>query len=332
METLIITQTEVRELLPMNDCIRVVREALAGLARDEAIQPLRSIMWLPGRVGAIGMMPGYSGTIDTLGIKTVTVFPGNAGTEFDSHQGSVMLFDGANGRLTAVIDATEITTIRTAAASAVATDLLANPASSVLAIIGSGVQAASHLEAIPHVRPIREVRVWSRQLANAERFAASAETGVENLRTVPTVAEAVAGADIVCTTTASADPVLPGNLLESGMHINAVGSSVSVARELDTEAVARSRLFVDRREPTINEAGDYLMAKEEGAIDEGHIVAEIGELLIGTAEGRKQADEITLFKSLGLAVEDIAAGNLVYENALASGAGTSLQFGGARHP
>ena len=331
METLIISQREVRELLPMSECIEAVREALAALARGEGIQPLRPVMWMPERVGALGMMPGYLGTTNTVGIKTVTVFPGNSGTEFDSHQGTVMLFDGENGRLKAVIDATEITAIRTAAASAVATDLLARPDASVVAILGSGVQAGSHTEAMANVRSVRELRVWSRNPENATRLVDSRASAGVSMSVAPTVAQAVAGADIVCTTTASPDPVLPGALLEPGMHVNAVGSSVPFARELDGEAVARSRLFVDRRESTINEAGDYLMAKEEGKVDETDIVAEIGELLIGASQGRRSAGEITLFKSLGLAVEDIAAGDVVYRNALASGAGTALHLGGTRH-
>ncbi len=331
METLFIGQGEVRELLPMPGCIKVMREALAALARGEGIQPLRSVMWLPQRSGALGIMPGYLAGIDTLGIKTVTVFPGNAGTEFDSHQGTVMLFDATNGRLKAVIDATEITAIRTAAVSAVATDLLAREDASVMAILGSGVQAGAHLDAIPLVRPIGEVRVWSRQGVNARQLADSKATRDLAVRAVPTVAEAVAGAAVVCTTTASTDPILQGSLLEPGMHINAVGSSVPFARELDAEAVARSRLFVDRRESTISEAGDFLMARAEGVVDEADILAEIGELLIGDADGRRGSDDITLFKSLGLAVEDIAAGGLVYQNAIDSGAGTSLDLGGARH-
>ncbi len=331
METLVINQQEVRELLPMAACIRAVREALAGLARGEGIQPLRPIMWLPDQLGALGMMPGYLRSIDTVGIKTITVYPGNAGTEYDSHQGSVMLFEGTNGRLKAVIDATEITAIRTAAASAVATDVLARPGESVLAMIGSGVQAATHIEAMAEVRPIREVRVWSRNPGNAERLAHAAASDDRRVLAVATVAQAVEGADLVCTTTSSPDPVLPGALLEPGMHINAVGASVPSARELDGEAVARSRLFVDRRESALAEAGDFLLAEHEGVVDAGHIRAELGEVLIGSAEGRRDEREITLFKSLGLAVEDIAAGDLVYRNALAAGLGTGLELGGRRH-
>ncbi|MBT8215920.1 MAG: ornithine cyclodeaminase family protein [Acidimicrobiia bacterium] len=313
----------------MDECIEAVRSALTELAGGEAIQPLRPVVWLPE--GALGMMPGYLPSIDTIGIKTITVFPGNAGTPYDSHQGTVMLFDGEFGRLTAVIDATEITAIRTAAASAVATDALARPDASVLAILGSGVQAGTHLDAMAAVRPVTEVRIWSRSPANAVRLAAStARDGVE-VRAVSTVAEAVGGADLVCTTTASHEPVLPGFLLEAGMHINAVGASIPTARELDGEALARSRLFVDRRESALNEAGDFLLARQEGHVSDADIVAEVGEVLAGSASGRQTDEEITLFKSLGLAVEDIAAGDLVFRKALAANVGVSLELGGARH-
>jgi ornithine cyclodeaminase len=331
MTTLVITQEEVRRLLPMKDCIGAIRTALAELAGGTAIQPLRPVMWLPDRIGALGMMPGYLASIDTIGIKTITVFPGNAATPYDSHQGSVMLFDGRHGRLRAIIDATEITAMRTAAASAVATDLLARPDASSLAILGSGVQAGSHLDAMAAVRPIRTVRVWSRTAEHASRFVTARRSDEFDIAVRDSVTDAVAGADIVCTTTASLEPFLLGEMLERGMHINAVGASVPTARELDGTAVARARLFVDRRESALNEAGDFLLARAEGHVDDHHIQAEIGELLAGAAEGRRDDDEITLFKSLGLAVEDIAAGDLVYRNALAAGAGTGLELGGTRH-
>jgi ornithine cyclodeaminase len=278
------------------------------------------------------MMPGYLNSIDTIGIKTVTVFPGNAGTEYDSHQGTVMLFDAANGRLKAVVDATEITAVRTAAASAVATDLLSRPDSNILAILGSGVQASSHLDAIPLVRPIAETRIWSRNRDSADRLAGSrGSAGHASVRVVESVAEALDGADIVCTTTASRDPILPGSLLEPGMHVNAVGSSVPFARELDSEALARSRIFVDRAESTVNESGDFLMARADGAVTDADIVAEIGELVIGARSGRGDDEEITLFISLGLAVEDVATADLIYQKAMKEGVGTSLVIGGARH-
>lgn len=329
-QTVFVSQREVPDLLPMAECIEAMRDALAALARGEAIQPLRPVMWLPEKVGALGMMPGHLGSIETMGIKTVTVFPGNAGTEYDSHQGTVMLFDSSNGRLKAVIDATEITAVRTAAVSAVATDALARPEARVMAVLGAGVQGASHLEAIPLVRPIEEIRVWSRDTEKAGRLATKANGGPA-VKAVDTVAEAVAQADVVCTTTASPDPVLTAAHLEAGMHINAVGSSVPFAREIASAGMARSRIFVDRRESTLNESGDFLMARSEGAVDDDDIVAEIGEVLIGAHAGRERDEEITLFDSLGLAVEDIAAADLVYRNALERGVGTLIEFGGARH-
>lgn len=329
-QTLFVSQDDVLELLPMSDCIDAVRRALGSLGRGEGIQPLRPVMWLPDKVGALGMMPGHLGSIQTLGIKTVTVFPGNAGTEYDSHQGTVMLFDSTNGRLKAVIDATEITAIRTAAASAVATDILARTDATALAILGAGVQGHSHARAIPLVRPISETRVWSRNPESADRLAESVDADM-GARAVGSVAEAVSGAHIVCTTTASPEPILRGSLLEPGMHVNAVGSSVPFARELDSEAMARSRIFVDRRESTLNESGDFLMAKEEGAVGDEDIVAEIGELITGDHPGRASDEEITTFVSLGLAVEDIAAADLVYRNALATDRGLRIQFGGLRH-
>ena len=332
MDTLVINQSEVRDLLPMDDCIGAVRDALVALSDGGAIQPLRPVMWLPDRRGALGMMPGYLQSIGIIGIKTISVFPGNAGTEYDSHQGTVALFDDQTGAMVALIDATEITAIRTAAASAVATDALARPGASVLAILGAGVQGASHIEALPFVRSVDEIRVWSRTAASAERLAASAGDSADvEVRAVGSVAEAVDGADIVCTTTASSDPVLLGDHLEPGMHVNAVGSSVPSARELDGPAVARSRLYVDRRESTLNESGDFLMAREEGFVTDEHILGDIGDVLTGRIAGRRHDDEITLFKSLGLAVEDVAAGHLVYRNALERGVGQRLTIGGRRH-
>ena len=329
MATLFVTQDDVNELLPMSDCIDVVGEALAALARGEAMQPLRTVMWLPDKVGALGMMPAYLGPIETMGVKTVSVFPGNAGTEYDSHQGTVMLFDAGNGRLKAVLDATEITATRTAAASAVATDHLARPDASVLAILGSGVQGATHVRAIPLVREISEIRVWSRNPDHARRLVD--EIGDTDTQVASSVAEAVAGADVICTTTASPVPILTEGMLEPGMHINAVGSSVPFARELDSEAMARSRIFVDRRESTINESGDFLMARADGAVDEDDLIAELGEVIVGSHPGRESQSDITTFVSLGLGVEDIATADLVYRRAIEAGRGFSMELGGSRH-
>ena len=230
-----------------------------------------------------------------------------------------------------VLDATSITGIRTAAVSGFATRLLAREDAGDLAILGSGVQARTHLEAMRCVRRIRRVRVWSRSADNARVFAAgeSKRQGIP-IDVAAGAREAVAGADLICTATSAREPILRGDWISPGAHINAVGSSIPAARELDTDAVRRSRLYADRRESLENEGGDFLLAKKEGAVGDDHIVGEIGEVAIGKVPGRRSKDEITLFKSLGLAVEDVASAKHIYEKARASGAGRTIEFGGHR--
>ncbi|MGB1253065.1 MAG: ornithine cyclodeaminase family protein [Candidatus Promineifilaceae bacterium] len=329
MDVLILNHREVRDLLPMDECIAALERAFVTLDEGDALQPLRWPMFLPDRSGLLGMMPGFlGGDVDMMGIKTVSVMPGNHGTEYDSHQGTIMLFEKTHGVLKAIVDATEVTAIRTAAASGVATKLLAREDSAELAIIGSGVQARSHLTAMLAVRAIQRVRVYS---PNAQRLAAFADWALRRHEVVVEISadvqSAVTNADIICTTTSAATPILMGDWLSAGVHINAVGSSVKHTRELDTAAVVNAALFVDYRDSTINEAGDFLFPKQEGAIDDDHIVAELGEILSGKAAGRSSAEQITLFKSLGLAIEDIAAAHHVYQKGLAQGIGTSLEIG-----
>jgi len=331
-DVLIVGQREVPRFLPMAECIAVMEETLSALARGETLLPLRSILWLPEKIGAFGLMPGALLKQRVVGVKAVTFFYGNQGTELDSHQGAVLLFESERGRLLAIIDATSITAIRTAAVSAVATRLLAREDARTLALVGSGVQADSHLEAMLLVRPFTKVRVASKTLDRAEAFAERASRRYDvAVEAAGTVREAVADADVVCTVTSSSTPVVEGAWLSPGTHINAVGSSVPTARELDTAAVARSRLFVDRRESTVNEAGDFLVPKSEGAISDAHILGEIGELAIGRIPGRRTREEMTLFKSLGLAIEDVACARHIYEKARASGQGRFLDLGGERH-
>jgi ornithine cyclodeaminase/alanine dehydrogenase-like protein (mu-crystallin family) len=317
----------------MPDCIGAMAEALAALARGDAVLPLRSMVWLPDRTGLLGLMPAYLGSPRCLGIKVVTVMPGNHGTELDAHQGAVLLFEVERGRLLAVLDATSITAIRTAAVSGLATRLLARDDASDLAILGSGVQARSHLEAMCAVRPIRRARVWSRSADRAREFARreSRRRGVP-VEAAPSARAAVEGAEIICTTTAAREPILHGAWIAEGAHVNAVGACLPDARELDTDAVVRSRLYVDRRESAEREAGDYLIPKREGALGEDHIRGEIGEILIGRAEGRRAAGDVTLFKSLGLAVEDLSAAHRIYQNAVARGDGRWLELGGVHDP
>lgn len=316
----------------MGECIGVMERTLAELARGEATLPLRSILWLPERVGALGLMPAALLKAGVLGLKAITFFHGNEGTELDTHQGAVLLFEAERGRLLAIIDATSITAIRTAAVSGVATKLLAREDAGDLALIGSGVQARTHLDAMLAVRPIHRVRVASKDLGRAQRFAdrESKRQGIA-IEPMRTIESAVRGADIVCTATSAKEPVVAGDWLAPGAHVNAVGSSVPFARELDTAAVVRSRLFVDRRESAWNEAGDFLIPKKEGAINDDHIAGEIGEVVIGKVAGRRSGDELTLFKSLGLAVEDVASAAHIFEKAKESGQGQWIDLGGARH-
>jgi len=325
--TLLLGPHDVAAALPMDVCISAVRDALAALARGEAVQPLRGVMWLPDRRGALGTMPSTVAPLATLGVKVITVFPGNADSPFETHQGVVLVFDDEHGRLRGIVDASAITAIRTAAASALATDVLARPDADVLAVLGSGSQAAAHLEALPLVREFREIRLWGRRRERAERLASRHDGRVT---VCDDVATAVRGAGVVCTVTAATEPILPGSLLEPGMHVNAVGASVPVARELDGEAMARCRIFVDRRESALAEAGDYLLAKAEGFVDEADLVADLGDVLVGAAAGRRDPGEITLFESLGIGVEDLAAAHLACERAAATGRGTEVDLGGRR--
>jgi ornithine cyclodeaminase len=326
-----LSAADVRRLLPMVDCIALMREALTTLARGDAVLPLRSMTRLPDRSGLLGLMPGYLGAPVAFGIKLVTVMPRNQERGLDSHQGLVLLFDPEDGRPLAAMDASSITAIRTAAVSGAATRALAREDARELAILGSGVQAHSHLDAMRAARPLARVRVWSRNPEHARAFAeaASRRTGIP-VHATTSAREAVRDAEIICTTTASHDPILHSDWIAPGAHINAVGACFRDARELDTEALLRARLYVDRRESAFAEAGDFLIPQAEGAVDETHIVGELGELFLGTVEGRRTNDEVTLFKSLGIAVEDLAAAHHVYRRALAAGVGVEVDLDGSR--
>jgi alanine dehydrogenase len=330
---LILNQSDIEHLLPMEACIDVMTAALSSLAKGDAQLPLRTVMRIPNTDNFFAAMPGYVAVNGegVFGAKLVTVFPGNQGTAFDSHQGAVLIFDNEHGGVAAMLDGTAITSIRTAAVSGVATRALAREDASTLAILGSGVQAHSHLRAMCAVRPIKTLRVWSRNPDNARAFvdAAKREHGLDASASA-TGAEAVRGADIVCAATSANEPVLFGEWLSPGTHVNAVGTSQPAAREFDSATVVRSRLYVDRRESALKEPGDLLAPLKAGEITPDHIVGEIGEVLIGRAPARRSADEITLFKSLGLAIEDLASAAYVYDQAVRTGAGARVELGGAR--
>ncbi len=323
---LVLTHEEVEQMLPMAECIELMAEALAELARGRAHQPLRLVFRPPSAAGLVALMPAYrGGEAPAFGLKTIGVFPGNVARGLDSHQGSLMLFDGETGELQSLMNAAAVTAIRTAAVSAVATRVLAREDAGDLALLGSSVQARSHLEAMAAVRPLRRVRVASRRRERAQAFAREARAPCP-IEAVATAEEAVRGADLVVTATSAAEPVVRREWIGAGTHLNVVGASLPDRREIDGATMAAACLFVDRRESAENEAGDYRLAVREGAIVEGHIRAELGEVLIGAASGRTGRDEITLFKSLGLAGEGLWAAAHVHARACAERIGTWVEF------
>ena len=328
MKVLILNQAEVEELLPMSECIAVMEEAFIALAGGEVDQPLRTIFRPQNVKGVMAMMPAFrAGQSPLFGLKAICVFPGNAAIGKDAHQGGVMLFDGVTGELLALVNASAITAIRTAAVSGLATRVLSKEDASDLTIIGAGVQARPHLRAMACVRKINRVRIAARRLESAEQFAKEMQPQfLFPIEPVEVSAAAVRGADIIVTATTSREPVLQHEWISDGTHINAIGTFSPKAREIDTATMVAASLFVDRRESAFNEAGDYLIAAEEGAIGPEHIRAELGDVLTGAHPGRKSPDEVTLFKSLGLAIEDLAAVAHLYRTARESGAGKWVEF------
>jgi alanine dehydrogenase len=295
MTDVILAEDAVRRHLCMEDLIPAMARALADLSAGRVVQPVRTMLPVAEHQGFFAVMPAYAGA---LGAKLVTFYPGNQG--IPTHHALILLFRPETGEPLAILDGRLITEMRTAAVSAVATRLLARPDASVLAILGSGVQARSHLEALRLVRGFSDVRVWSPRNAGAfaERFGVRAAASAE---------QAVRGADVVVVATAARTPVLFGEWLSPGTHVNAVGAVRPDWRELDDEAVRRARLYVESREAASREAGDVIAA--------GEVFAEIGEVVAGTRPGRQSAEEVTLFKSVGVAVEDVVAADLVYRAA-----------------
>ncbi len=330
MSVLVLSEAEVGEHLAMGECIEAMERALGELARGESYMPLRLAMRGPGASGLLGLMPAYrGGATPVYSLKAVGVFPENPRIGLDAHQGIVTLFDGENGRPTAILNASAVTAIRTAAVTALATRLLAREDAGVLAMLGSGVQAQAHLRALALVREFAEVRVFSPNAEHAGALVAAAagELG-EGVRVeaAGSAREAVEGADVVVTATNSRTPVLELGWLAEGVHVNAIGASVPSARELDSETIAAAELFVDSRESAANEAGDYRTALSEGAIGEDHIRAELGEVVIGSHPGRSGPAAITVFRSLGLAVEDLAAAEVAVASARRAGAGREVEL------
>ncbi len=321
---MVIDRATVRRLLPYEVCIPLMRQAMSALSAGRTQLLLRQIIDLGDRA-AFGVMPGAAP--ETFGAKLISVRPAPSGQGAQSHQGFVALFDPADGAPIAVLHAGEITAIRTAAASAAATDALARPEATRVAILGAGEQAHTHAVAMTHVRPVSDITIWARDSHRAEALAETlrAELAIP-VAVAPTVQAAVARADIICTTTAASEPILESAWVPDGAHINLVGSSRAGPREIDDALVLRARLIADHRDGVINQGAEFLHAKAAGLIDDAHIAAEIGEVFLVAREGRRTPDEVTIYKSLGSIVQDLAAGWHVYQAAKREDAGTSAAF------
>jgi ornithine cyclodeaminase/alanine dehydrogenase-like protein (mu-crystallin family) len=321
---LILSHEDVLAALSPEECADAMAEVLVAHARGEALMPLRSVIPFEGAAGFLATMPAWRGGAEpAFSLKSLCIIPGNPARGLDTHQGTVTLFDGSIGAPTAILDASAVTAVRTAAVSAVATRLLAREDARVLAILGAGVQGRAHLRALPSVREFDELRVYSPSPAHAREAAA-----VDERATVASSAEeAVRGADVVVLATSSREPVLSHEWLVPGTHVNAVGASVPSARELDVATVAACALYCDSRESLRHEAGEYRLAVEQGAIDgENHVRGELGEVLAGLAPGRRSDQELTVFRSLGLAVEDMAAAQRAVARARRLGIGTEVEL------
>ena len=319
---LILGHADVHAALGPADCEHAMTAVLAAHARGEAYFPLRSIMAPPDAPGFMGLMPGYSagggGTPGAFALKAICLIPANPSRGLDTHQGIVTLFDQETGIPTAILDASAVTEIRTAAVTAAATRALAREDARVLAILGAGVQGRAHVRALAPVRDWEEIRAYAPTADHAR------ELGVT---VADSAREAVEGADVVVTATSSREPVLSRDWLAAGAHVNAVGASAPSAREIDVETVAASALFCDSRESLRNEAGEFRLAIEQGAIaGEDHVRAELGEIFAGLRPGRRGDGELTLFRSLGVAVEDLAAAQLAVATARRLGVGTEVEL------
>ena len=321
----LLTEQQVHSLLPMPDLIAAMESALAKFSARDVLQPVRSVLTVGPTKAYFGLMPAYVPSPASLGAKLVTVFGENHKRDLPSHLATILLLDPETGALQAIMDGRYITEARTAAVSAVSTRFLAKPDASTLAIIGSGVQARSHLEAYQLVRQLKEVRIWSPKQRSREQFVDDMSSHVP----VPIIAAgtaeaAVRGADLIVLVTSSPTPVIEDAWVSKGAHVVCVGACRPNQQEMPPALVARSRLYVDSKAAAIVEAGDVVMNIAAKLFDESHIRGEIGELVLGRVAGRASADDITVFKSLGMAVEDVVAADLVFRRASESGAGTEL--------
>jgi ornithine cyclodeaminase/alanine dehydrogenase-like protein (mu-crystallin family) len=309
--------------LPMTSAIDLMENVMMDVSRGNAHLPLRTVMHIPESRTAFATMPGYvSGSNKVLGTKLLCLFPDNPANGLSSHTGVMLLFDPDTGKIIALLDAAEITALRTPAATAAASRTLARAESGDLAMLGTGEQAFAHLRALAIVHPLRRVRVWGRSAARAAQFVAEAKSTL-NLLVEPctSVRDTVRNADLICTATASRDPILEGAWISPGAHVSLVGACDIGACEIDIPGVVRSRFFVDLRASAVAQAGELHAAIAAGAISLNHIAGEIGEVYLGRIKGRSDNKEITIYKSLGIAAQDLAASHAVLSHAVERGLG-----------
>jgi alanine dehydrogenase len=322
---LILSREDVRSLIRMPDVIEAVAQAHAEHAAGRAEQPTRMTVPLPGSPNAILPMTAAIPSEDAAGLKLLSIFPNNGARDLPILNAVVVLVDPATGRCDAVLEGGVLTAYRTAAASAVATRLLANTAVRTLGLVGAGIEARTHLDAMLHVRPTLErVVVWSRTHATAERFQAEVANRPVEVKIAETPEQAARAADILCTLTPSKEPIVRGEWFAPGLHVNAVGTHWIGSREIDTEAVTRSRVVVDSRDANEAECGDLMIPVAEGAITLDDFRDEIGEVINGRRPGRRSRDEITMYQSVGVAIQDVATGALLARLARERGTGTEV--------
>lgn len=314
----LITAAEVEALFPMDRAIAAMDSAMRQVSSGETLLPLRQFLAIPNAPGKMAVMPGYIAHPPRFGLKTVSKFTNAA----QSHVGTVQLYDATDGQLLAIIEGGSLTAIRTAAASALATRTLARPDAQRLAILGTGEQARRHITAMAAVRPISEIRIWGRDHAKAQALAAT----LPNATAAATVADAVAEADIICTTTPAATPILHGADVKPGTHINLVGSAIPTTAEADTALVAKSRFYGDYNDATRAQAGEFRNALAEGLITPEHLLGEIGDVLLSRVPGRQSEADITIYKSLGVTAQDLAAADAILQAAIAQGLGQELDL------
>ncbi|MBI3980007.1 MAG: ornithine cyclodeaminase family protein [Chloroflexi bacterium] len=325
--TLIISSDELRELLTMEDDIAALERAHVEFSRGQVLMPVRSRLAYPERRGGLGMMPAILKDTDTMGIKVQCSFQDNPASGLPLIMGLVLLYDPHTGEPLAVMDSAYITAVRTAAASAMATKYLARPDAHVLAILGAGLQGRTHLWAMKTVRPVERVQVYSRTRESCERYKAEMEAkhGLA-VAICDTPEQAVRGADLICTTSVSRTPIVEGKWVQPGAHINGVGSYSLDTREIDSDAVAMAKVVVDSRDAVLKECGDIMIPVQEGRITIDHLVGEIGEVIAGAKPGRTSAEEVTIYKSLGVGIQDVATAHMVYHKALKLGMGTQIRM------